>query len=339
MGRITRGKSGAKKGRNRVKGLRGRWMTHTVGPVLALGAVFVVIITASFAAYYYSNMQSDMKHRAKTTTEFFANYIGQSYNAYYQSCVTYARTFEEKNTIELQFISTSGRIVASSYGRWVGPSPTTQDIACAMETRQLATYVGRDPATGERIMAVSSPMIYSSGEVIGVLRYVTSMKVVNRQLLFVILVALAAGALLVLVVIFSSNFYIRSILEPVAEITATAKRIAGGSYGVQIRSKYDDEIGDLAATINEMSNQINQNEKMQAEFISSLSHELRTPLTAISGWSETLLSGESLDPGHLHHPAGEPPADGDGDRAPGLHPDGRRTHDLECGDDGYPGGV
>lgn len=68
-------------------------------------------------------------------------------------------------------------------------------------------------------MAVSSPMIYSSGEVIGVLRYVTSMKVVNRQLVFVTLVALAAGALLVLVVIFSSNFYIRSILEPVAEIT------------------------------------------------------------------------------------------------------------------------
>ena len=105
-----------------------------------------------------------------------------------------------------------------------------------METRQLATYMGKDPATGERIMAVSSPMIYSSGEVIGVLRYVTSMKVVNRQLVFVTLVALAAGALLVLVVIFSSNFYIRSILEPVAEITATAKRIAGGSYGVQLLS-------------------------------------------------------------------------------------------------------
>ena len=92
------------------------------------------------------------------------------------------------------------------------------------------------------------------------------------------------------------QFYIRSILEPVAEITATAKRIAGGSYGVQIQSKYDDEIGDLAQTINDMSNKINQNEKMQTEFISSLSHELRTPLTAISGWSETLLSGETLDP-------------------------------------------
>ena len=156
MGRITRRKTGANKRKTRIKGLRGRWMTHTVGPVLALAAVFVIIISASFAAYYYSNMQSDMQHRAKTTTEFFANYIGQSYNAYYQSCVTYARTFEEKNTIELQFINTSGRIVASSYGRWVGPSPTTQDISSAMETRQLATYMGKDPATGERIMAVSS---------------------------------------------------------------------------------------------------------------------------------------------------------------------------------------
>ena len=34
---------------------------------------------------------------------------------------------------------------------------------------------------------------------------------------------------------------------------------------------------------------------MQRDFISSLSHELRTPLTAISGWSETLLAGETLD--------------------------------------------
>jgi signal transduction histidine kinase len=72
--------------------------------------------------------------------------------------------------------------------------------------------------------------------------------------------------------------------------------IANGSYGTQIQTKYNDEIGELAQTINEMSAKINQNEKMQAEFISSLSHELRTPLTAINGWSETLLSDPDLNP-------------------------------------------
>jgi signal transduction histidine kinase len=45
-----------------------------------------------------------------------------------------------------------------------------------------------------------------------------------------------------------------------------------------------------------MSIQISQNEKMQHDFVSSLSHELRTPLTSITGWSETLLGGDALDP-------------------------------------------
>ena len=52
----------------------------------------------------------------------------------------------------------------------------------------------------------------------------------------------------------------------------------------------------MADTINELSNQVSQNERLQTEFISSLSHELRTPLTAITGWGETLLLSEEMDP-------------------------------------------
>ena len=97
------------------------------------------------------------------------------------------------------------------------------------------------------------------------------------------------------VVLLSSGYCIRSILNPVAEITEKAQRIASGSYGVQIQTPFKDEIGDLADTINEMSTKIAQNEKMQAEFVSQLSHELRTPLTVINGWSETLLAGDDLN--------------------------------------------
>ena len=55
-------------------------------------------------------------------------------------------------------------------------------------------------------------------------------------------------------------------------------------------------MGELVDTINEMSSQINRNEKLQTEFVSNLSHELRTPLTAINGWSETILASDQLDP-------------------------------------------
>ncbi len=281
----------------KIKGLRRRWIFNTVGIIFVMGLVCVLAVTAVFGAYYYSAMESDMQYRARTTTEFFTDFLNQNYSEYYQSCITYAQTFEDKDTIELQFISAEGNIVTSSYGSWAGRSPTTSDIYDAISTRGISTFKGENPLTGERIMAVSSPMIYSNGEVIGVLRYVTSTAIMDRQISYIAGIALAALLAVLVVALISSNYYIHSILVPLGQIVEKAKMIANGGYGIQIQTKYDDEIGELAETINEMSIKINQNEKMQTEFISSLSHELRTPLTAITGWSETLLNTEGLDDG------------------------------------------
>ena len=285
-----------KKNNRWLGGLRSRWLVNTVGVVFALGIVCVLAITASFATYYYNNMESDLWNRASSTSDFFADYVNQNYNEFYQSCIVYAQTFEDKDKLELQFINRWGNIVASSFGPWAGEAPNTREIQAAVRRRGPAPYVGKDPITGERIMAMSCPMIYSNGEVIGVLRYVTSMRLVNRQIYTVGFVSLLALLVVLAVVILSSGYYVHSILTPVAQITDKAKRIASGSYGTQIQTKYDDEIGELAQTINEMSTKISQNEKMQAEFISQLSHELRTPLTVINGWSETLLADENMDP-------------------------------------------
>ncbi len=276
-------------------GLRKRWLMNTVGVVFTLGMLCVLAVLVAFTVYYYNGMISDMSYRAETTTEFFADYMNQNYKDYYQSCINYANSFEDKNDIELQFINAQRKLVATSYGGWAEQSPQTSDISDALQTREISPYIGLDPITGERIIAVSSPMLYSNGEVIGVLRYVTSTRLLDRQIMVVAFYAIAGLLAVVLILLFSSNYYIRSILVPVKEITEKAKRIAGGSYGIQIQAQYDDEIGELANTINEMSVQINQNDKMQREFISSLSHELRTPLTAITGWSETLLADENLD--------------------------------------------
>lgn len=279
----------------KIGGLKRRWLLNTVGLVLSLGMICVIVATIAFGAYYYSGMESDMSYRARTTAAFFSDYINQNYKEFYQSCINYANNFDSKNTIELQFIDARGRLVASSYGEWAGKSPTTSDIWEAMDTQSIRSFVGTDPNTGERILAVSSPMIYSNGEVIGVLRYVTSTRIVDWQIGKVFLSALLILAAVIAVVYISSSYYLRSILDPVNEITEKAKRIAAGSYGIQLESARNDEIGELIETINDMSTKISQNEIMQRDFISSLSHELRTPLTAITGWSETLLSYEDLD--------------------------------------------
>jgi signal transduction histidine kinase len=279
----------------RIRGLRQRWLLNTAAVVCALGLVCVLTVTAVFATYYYSNMQADLFAKAESTNDFFTDQLSQNYNQFYGSCITYANTFEDKDHLELQFINAEGTLVASSYGTWTEQSPATPEIREAMTVRSTRPFVGQDPVTGEHIMAVSSPMIYSNGEVIGVLRYVTSLRKADFQIVKIATLSMLALLILLGVVLLSSNYYIRSILVPVAEITEKAKRIASGSYGAQIQTRYDDEIGELARTINEMSIQISHNEKTQTEFISSLSHELRTPLTAITGWSETILGSDDLD--------------------------------------------
>ena len=279
----------------KMGGLQKRWLLNTASVVLAVGLVCVLAVTAAFAAYYYSNMLSDMENRAGRAVNFFDDNLDQTYHEYYNSCITYAQTYEDKDRIELQFIDAEGKLVASSYGQWAGEAGRTPEIQEAIHTRMVQPFVGRDPATGERILAASGPMIFSNGDVVGVLRFVTSTRLVDRQIMLVVLTSSLVLMMVMAVVLVSSNYYLHSIMNPVEQITEKAKRIANGSYGVQIKTPYKDEIGELADTINEMSNKIAQNEKMQVEFISQLSHELRTPLTVINGWSETLLADENMD--------------------------------------------
>ncbi len=279
----------------KMGGLQKRWLLNTASVVLAVGLVCVLAVTAAFAAYYYSNMLSDMENRAGRAVDFFDDNLDQTYHEYYNSCITYAQTYEDKDRIELQFIDAEGKLVASSYGQWAGEAGRTSEVQEAIHTRMVQPFVGRDPATGERILAVSGPMIFSNGDVVGVLRFVTSTRLVDRQIMLVVLTSSLVLMMVMAVVLVSSNYYLHSIMNPVEQITEKAKRIANGSYGVQIKTPYKDEIGELADTINEMSNKIAQNEKMQVEFISQLSHELRTPLTVINGWSETLLADENMD--------------------------------------------
>ena len=278
----------------KIVGLRKRWFTNILSIICALGLVCALAVTSAFTLYYYSNLESDLCFRAGNTTSLFSNYINQTDRQYYDACMAYTQSFESDGNIHLQIIDMQGYIAASSAESWVNLPPQTPEIPKAMDNRSVEVYLGEDPITGSRIMAASSPLIFQD-EVIGALRYVTSTKTVDQQIVFVAVICLAVLLVVIAAVIISNHYFIRTIMVPVEEITEKARRIASGSYGVQIQTRYADEIGELAHTINELSVKISQNEKMQAEFISQLSHELRTPLTVINGWSETLLADENMD--------------------------------------------
>ena len=278
----------------KVKGIRKRWMLNSISAVLLIVLFAVAAFSAAITSYFYSTMSIGLNSRITSALPYFSSVKSRS--EYYQSASNYVQNFTEKNRLELQIINPSGSIYESTNDLTIsGSYPNTPDVTGAIEERKQSSWSGTAPVTGERIMSVSAPIVSRNGTLIGVIRMVTSLSRADIQVVKIVAAALAVGATIVLLVYFSNLYFVRSIVEPVTAVTDTAKRIAAGSYGIQMEKKYDDEVGDLIDAVNDMSMKIKQSEKMKSEFISSVSHELRTPLTAINGWAETIMNGEVRD--------------------------------------------
>lgn len=275
----------------KIRGIRRRWLLNSVGAVLLILALVLGSFAAALWSYYYTGTASDLEGKANSTASGFRNYTRAQYLTAAQRAIS---DYEEKSRLVLQFLDASGAVLYSGNDLTAGVTPGTPDITGALQEQESTSWRGKDPATGERIMSAASPVIYR-GEMVGVIRYVTSLANIDRQYIVAMSVITSIGLIIFAMMYFSNLYFVRSIVEPLASITEIARLIADGSYGVQIEKKFDDEIGELTDTINDMSLKIKQSEKTQSEFISSVSHELRTPLTAITGWAETIQSGELQD--------------------------------------------
>ena len=274
--------------KRKIRGIRRRWLLNSVGVVALILTIAALTLATSLWSFYYEKSLEDLESRANSVVYSFRNYTASEYRSAAQRMVN---DYEEKGKLELQFLDASGAVLYSGNDLTAGTVPETPDVLEALERKETVSWMGEDPTTGEQIIAAASPVIFR-GETEGVIRYVSSLEGINRQFTFSMAVVLAICLAFFAMVYFSNLYFVRSIVEPLAGITETARLIADGSYGVQIEKRFDDEIGELTDTINDMSLKIKQSEKTQSEFISSVSHELRTPLTAITGWAETIQSGE-----------------------------------------------
>ena len=255
------------------KGIRRRWMVNSVGVVLSIAIAIVIFATMWISDYYYSSMRLGLEARAQAASDFFSSYASTE-TEYLEMANYYISAFDERDQLELQFINSQQRRVIlssfASYGLSSGGSVMTADVITAIEEQTTGYWMGRDPNTGERVMAVSSPIV-NNGQVRGVMRLVTSLSRVDRQIVYIVCLVMLGGAFVVILMYGASVYFIKSIVEPMATRDLVSRHIAAGSYGIQIEKQYDDEIGQLTDAINDMSLKISQNERMKSEFISSVS--------------------------------------------------------------------
>lgn len=165
----------------------------------------------------------------------------------------------------------------------------------------VTTVLKRDGELGGSIISVQNSKANS-----GTVFMVSSLQHVNEAVDVIkqIYVYFCIGA--VVIIIFLAFIYSNMITKPLIKINKTASKMASLDFSEKCEVKTDDEIGNLGASLNFLSENLHNSlsslrqanakleediekeralERMRKEFVAAVSHELKTPISLIDGYA------------------------------------------------------
>lgn len=278
-------------------GLTRRWFLKSALFTIVILAILSVVAALFVRSYYYESVENKLKSYSNgTVIHYFDNCSTDA--EFSNAAREYIAEFSEKSFIEVWAIDKTGKVILSSSGFGV-EYPEMPDYYEALESENQLLYNQWTGVTqsGEKVMSVTNLIKDDEGNTKGAVRYVTSLEAIDEQIVSIYIVLILMFLLLSGLVLITGMFFVSSIVKPIREISEATKLIAQGNMEARIdHYLYDDEIGGLCESINNMATEISAADRLKNDFISTVSHELRTPLTAIKGWGETLLQVSDTDP-------------------------------------------
>ncbi|WP_311077843.1 HAMP domain-containing sensor histidine kinase [Paenibacillus polymyxa] len=267
------------------KGIRRQIVLHYFFVVFLALLLVEVIFMFALRSYYYDSIYKHIESRIESVNDFAPKFKEPE-----QSLQSYLLNTFSLPFTELQLLDEHGKVIDNSTNFAADLSVQTSDVTQAL-AGDTGKWIGKQPSTGQQVMAVSQKLDNIVGDQVYVIRYTTSLELVNDKLFTITLFSLGIMAAVLVIVFVVSTGLANSIVRPINNIRDVSAQMAQGRFDTRIEGDYRYELGELASTLNYMAQEIVRTNQIKDDFISSISHELRTPLTSIKGWSETLNSG------------------------------------------------
>ncbi|MDK6804970.1 cell wall metabolism sensor histidine kinase WalK [Aerococcus sp. UMB7834] len=166
--------------------------------------------------------------------------------------------FNSNNILESQILDRNGFLVASSSPNsqaHLGQRVTREDIDQTLYNNTASSREIYDTEQNIRVKQYVAPILSSdsSGQLVGVLNLRVNIESAYRQIQNIIIIYLTSSAVSLLFTIVLAFLISTGITRPLKAMKDQAEKIADGDFNGQVQVYSDDEIGNLAESINYLS--------------------------------------------------------------------------------------
>lgn len=261
--------------------------------ILVMTFVVFIVLGFEFFSYYIirgyneSSVIGVMLNQARYNQELYINYL--SNYTLDDVIIGDKDQFYRSNTSQVQILDNSQVVVYDSLANSsIGEKIETEAVN-KLKNGGYAYDRNKNEKTGETTLSLSYAL--SDGkEQVGILRLTSSLDSINIKIKEQMIPYIIFGLSAIFLAFILSKLATEKLVKPIKSLTEVCEKLAKGKFDARAEVNSNDEIGELANTLNFMSENITKKEDLKNEFISSVSHELRTPLTSIKGWAITLQS-------------------------------------------------
>lgn len=232
--------------------------------LVAIGIIVTAIFTSALARYFYKyEAQSNIRNIASLLVYQLENdYNNNRFIDYDILCKTYAKTINERNDGINKYNLSSVRITIIDYdGAVLGESDTNvKDMANHLDRKEVQEALSGNEGTAQRTsntlgytyIYVTIP-VKDMGIIVRVSIPLNKLNSINIAFLCYTIIGLLVGLLFTMLLAVKLSHIIT---DPIYKLISISKEISRGNYKKRVDINSNDEIGQLAATFNEMAEKL-----------------------------------------------------------------------------------